>query len=434
MTLATGQVLQSRYRIVSLLGQGGFGAVYRAWDMNLNKPVAVKENRDTSADAQRQFRREAQILANLSHPNLPRVTDHFLIPDMGQYLVMDFVEGGDLQALLDEARRPLPETQITAWIGQVCDALIYLHSQTPPIIHRDIKPANIKITPQGRAVLVDFGISKVYDSRLRTTIGAQAVTPGYLPLEQYGEGTTDTRSDIYALGATLYVLLTGQEPQASVQRVLDDQVRAPHEVNPLIAPTVGETIQRAMSINPTQRYQAVDEMKTALGVRPSSPLSPEQQLTPPPPMFELRPSQRIRRRMRVIGGILLAVAGLTAIAGIVLTNEIRLQLPTTATMSDFGNGNFALGLGLGIEAGILALMACLPQRPRWMDVASVLLMMAATAALILGVLTASAAAAEKALPVLANVFGNGNFVLGLGSGVGVSGLMSLAGTVGSRKR
>src|SRR5512136_242753 len=102
MPLATGQVLNNRYRIVRLLGQGGFGAVYRAWDANLSRPCALKENLDTSAEAQRQFAREATVLANLSHPNMPRVTDHFSLPDQGQYLVMDFVEGEDLATQLDE--------------------------------------------------------------------------------------------------------------------------------------------------------------------------------------------------------------------------------------------------------------------------------------------------------------------------------------------
>src|SRR5512139_161471 len=133
MSLSPGQILNNRYRIVRLLGQGGFGAVYRAWDTNLESPRAIKENLDTSPEAQRQFKREAQILDKLIHPNLPRVLDHFIIPGQGQYLVMDFIDGQDLQAMLDE-RGSLPEPKFMPWIFQVCDALTYLHSQNPPVI------------------------------------------------------------------------------------------------------------------------------------------------------------------------------------------------------------------------------------------------------------------------------------------------------------
>src|SRR5512136_785736 len=137
MPLSTGQILNNRYRIVKPLGQGGFGAVYRAWDMNLDRPCAVKENLDASSEAQTQFVREAKILANLINPNLARVIDYFFIPGQGQYFIMDFVEGADLQAMLDQGG-PLPEAQALSWILQICDALDYLHSQRPPIIHRDI--------------------------------------------------------------------------------------------------------------------------------------------------------------------------------------------------------------------------------------------------------------------------------------------------------
>ena len=265
MPLAQGQILQNRYRVVALLGQGGFGAVYRAWDMNLNKPVAIKENLDITSEAQSQFWHEAQILSNLTHPNLPRVTDHFFIQGQGQYLVMDFIEGEDLQAMLDRVGHPLSETQVLPWIEQICYALHYLHTQTPPIIHRDIKPANIKITPQGRAVLVDFGISKIYDPQLKTTAGARAVTPPYSPPEQYGHGTTDERSDIYALGATMYTLLTGREPPESVERVANNAVLTPPRQLVLsITLSVEATILRACETAKTNRFQSVAELQRSI--------------------------------------------------------------------------------------------------------------------------------------------------------------------------
>ena len=184
MTLNVGTVLNNRYRIAKLVGQGGFGAVYRAWDTSLSQPVALKENNDGGLESQRQFEREAKLLAGLRHPNLPRVIDHFIVPDQGQYLVMDYVEGKSLAALLAERGRPLDEAEVLPWIRQVADALEYLHTSTPPIIHRDIKPDNIIITDKGRAMLVDFGISKVYEANKGTTIGAKGVTPGFSPPEQ----------------------------------------------------------------------------------------------------------------------------------------------------------------------------------------------------------------------------------------------------------
>jgi eukaryotic-like serine/threonine-protein kinase len=268
MPLSVGQILNNRYRIVRLLGQGGFGAVYRAWDMNLDVPCAVKENLEVSQTAQTQFRREASLLATLHHPNLPRVTDHFFIPNQGQYLVMDFIEGDDLKTMLERAGGPLPEVQVLPWVDQVCDALTYLHNQQPPVIHRDIKPANIRITSKGQAMLVDFGIAKLYDANLATTQGARAITPGYSPQEQYGQGRTDERSDVYALGATLYTLLTGEVPVESVQRITSPLTR-PTTVNPSISPIMESAILRAMESSPSERFQSAGELKAALQSTPA---------------------------------------------------------------------------------------------------------------------------------------------------------------------
>ncbi len=264
MPLSQGQILNSRYRIAKLLRQGGFGAVYRAWDLNINRPCAVKENLEASAEAQQQFGREAMILANLNHPNLARVNDYFFIPGQGQYLVMDYVEGEDLQEKLNQVQGPLPEVQVIPWILQICDALEYLHCQNPPIIHRDIKPANIRITSQGQAMLVDFGIAKAYDPNLKTTLGARAFTPGYSPPEQYGRGTTDARSDIYALGATLYTILTCEVPPESTERLRGAVLSAPSRLNPAISPKAEVVISRAMQLEPTQRFQQSSEFRAAL--------------------------------------------------------------------------------------------------------------------------------------------------------------------------
>jgi serine/threonine protein kinase len=265
MPLQIGQTIHhDRYRIDSLLGQGGMGAVYLAWDTNLEIPVALKENLDASPEAQKQFTREAQLLARLAHPNLPRVIDNFIIPEVGQYLVMDYVEGEDLHSMLERLGR-LPEPQVLVWISQICDALAYLHNQSSPIIHRDIKPGNIKIRPDGRAMLVDFGIAKVYDASLVTTLGARAFTPGYSPPEQYGTGSTDRRSDIYALGATVYHLLTGMTPPDSIKRMLNRaDMSPPRQLNNEISPNIERIILRSTELDTDRRYQSVEELLAEL--------------------------------------------------------------------------------------------------------------------------------------------------------------------------
>lgn len=309
MTLVQGQIIQGRYRIVGLIAQGGFGAVYKGWDVNLNRPIAIKENLDTSPEAQRQFMHEAQILSNLSHPSLPRVTDNFLAPGEGQYLVMDFIEGEDLQQMLDRQGQPFTETQVLPWIEQVCDALEYLHQQTPPIIHRDIKPANIKITPEGRAVLVDFGISKVLNTSARTTLGARAVTPGYSAPEQYGRGTTDQRSDVYSLGATLYTLLTGQELPESIERLTNDApLTAPRQVVPAISPNVESAILMACEPITTRRLSSVQAFRQSLTSQIGVPANyPSAGNTKLPPDATAGQSSAVNRSWVIVGS-LLAVA------------------------------------------------------------------------------------------------------------------------------
>jgi formylglycine-generating enzyme required for sulfatase activity len=282
MPLSPGQILNDRYCILKLFGQGGFGAVYQAWDINMDRLVALKENLDTTPQAQRQFYREAQILFDLSHPNLPRVMDHFVVPNQGQYLMMEYIEGQDLREMLIEAGGPLLEAQVLPWIDQICDALIYLHSQNPPIIHRDIKPANIKITPKEKAVLVDFGIAKSFDPKLRSTSGARVVTPGYSPLEQYDQEITDVQSDVYALGATLYHLLTGIKPPASVN-IAAEAVPPPlpaRLINPTISPLISSSIEKAMQLEKKNRWTSVVDFKEAFTasftpVKLPSPVSAE---------------------------------------------------------------------------------------------------------------------------------------------------------------
>jgi hypothetical protein len=288
MPLKNGQVLERRYRIEALMGQGGMGAVYAATDLRFNTTVAIKENLEVTPDSQRQFSREAGLLHQLRHPNLPRVTDYFFIPDQGQYLVMDYVEGEDLKALLARQGQ-VPEPQALEWIGQVLDALEYLHSRS--VIHRDVKPANVKIAPGGRAFLVDFGLAKVYDPDQHTTIGARGVTPGYAPPEQYGHGRTDARSDVYSVGATLYAMLSGQAPPDALQLLVRKEGLIPvRHVNPRVSPNVDAAVRRAMQPTLDDRFQTAAAFRAALLEAPTR-LSPAREPAQArPPVVEERPS------------------------------------------------------------------------------------------------------------------------------------------------
>jgi serine/threonine protein kinase len=334
MALSVGQVLNNRYRIDLLLGQGGMGAVYRAWDWNLNMQVAIKENLDASPRAYNQFSREAQILSRLHHPNLPRVTDYFFIPGQGQYLVMDFAEGEDLQTMMARVG-VLPESQVLSWILQVCDGLSYLHNQPSPIIHRDIKPANIKVQPSGRVMLVDFGIAKFYDPRLVTLRGARAITPGYSPPEQYGTGTTDARSDVYALGATMYHLLTGHTPPESVRRMVDSMsMFAPHDLNPSISPAVEQAVLKAIAISTNDRFQTVDDLHAALtlagGQAGAAPPPPGATTTRPrPPSWQFWRKLSSQPSWAVAGGAGLGLVLVSALVTYgVLTSFRQNPMPT----------------------------------------------------------------------------------------------------------
>lgn len=264
MTLEKDFLLKERYRIESVLGQGGMGAVYRAIDENLDVVVAVKENSFLTEDYARQFQREAKILASLRHPNLPRVFDYFVIDQVGQYLVMDYIEGYDLRQWMT---REGHISEIEAlYIGiSICDALMYLHSQDPPITHRDIKPGNIKITPQGEIVLVDFGLVKQLGGREVTTTAARAMTPGYSPPEQYGPSPTDHRSDIYSMGATLYSALAGYLPEDSLARITGKEELTPLTTyNKQVSKKTIKAIDKALELRFEDRWQSAEDFKEAL--------------------------------------------------------------------------------------------------------------------------------------------------------------------------
>ncbi len=296
MTLQINSFLKSRYRIEDIISKGGMGAIYSAYDESLSVKVAVKENLFTTDDSTRQFRREATILASLRHPNLPRVTDHFVIPDQGQYLVMDFIEGEDLKDRI--ARQvTLPEEEV-ALIGiAICDALLHMHTRKPPIVHRDIKPGNIKTTPNGESYLVDFGIAKISQPGQGTTVGAQSLTPGFAPPEQYGQGT-DPRTDIYSLGATLYMALTGVIPANGLSRLMkQEELRPIREINPRISKELAAVIEKSLEVRKEDRYQSSEEFLQALlnahrGAREKKNISGTAHIDPAPTVIGTHSTKR----------------------------------------------------------------------------------------------------------------------------------------------
>lgn len=264
MTLSAGARLNNRYRILSVLGLGGMGAVYKAFDENLGIYVAVKENLYLSEEFSRQFQREASVLAGLRHPNLPRVSDYFAIPNQGQYIIMDYIGGEDLRQRI-EREGALPEKDVILIGADICDALSYLHSRVPPLIHRDIKPGNIKITAHREIILVDFGLVKVVQGKQQTITGARAMTPGYSPPEQYGAARTDARTDIYSLGATLYASLSGVIPEDSFERVTSKVNLTPlARLKPGINKKLAAVIEKSLETEAEKRYQSAGDFKDAL--------------------------------------------------------------------------------------------------------------------------------------------------------------------------
>jgi len=298
--LEPGTRLRDRYEILALIGQGGMGAVYKAADGRLpGRLCAIKEiwpppgmNAESLSQAREQFLREASTLARLDHPNLPKVSDYFTLApaqkeeqDPGRdYLVMDYVPGQDLHQVVQGAHRKgqfLDEREVLRWMVQLCDALSYLHAQDPPVLHRDIKPGNVKLTPDGRIKLVDFGLVKPLDPEdPKTLTGLRGIgSLPYTAIEQYaGElGHTDTRSDLYSLGATLYHLLTGRPPASAQDRFLDPEALAqPRQIRPALSPAVERATLAALALHPKDRPASVAIWsKMLMGDAPTHPVMVE---------------------------------------------------------------------------------------------------------------------------------------------------------------
>lgn len=272
--LATNSMIQNRYLVVQMIGKGGMGEVYLAVDQRLGSAVALKRTMFQENQALGSaFEREAKILGRLRHPVLPKVIDHF-VDTNDQYLVMEHISGEDLGKRLENSGKPFPLSWVMFWADQLLDALAYLHAHEPPIIHRDIKPENLKLTDDNHIVLLDFGLSKDFDSRLITEPTASGSVVGYSPyfasMEQVRGTGTDARSDIYSLSATLYQLLTNTMPIDSLTRAdtmlggAVDPLVGINEVNSEVTPAISDVILKGMSVRMDDRHSTASEMQKAL--------------------------------------------------------------------------------------------------------------------------------------------------------------------------
>ncbi len=265
--LQPGTTLQERYLILGMLGSGGMSSVYKGRDLhfpNVTRLVAIKEMVNLIADKSmyemvvRNFEREADLLATLSHPSIPTIYDNFTHKNRS-YLVMEFIDGDDLEAILNETGGPISEERVVSWSIELCDVLSYLHNQHPqPVIFRDIKPSNVMIDHHNHIRLIDFGIARVFQTGQK---GTMIGTEGYSPPEQY-RGEASPEGDIYALGATIHHLLTGRDPR--IEPPFSFAERSITDINPLISPELETVTNRALSYDPKDRYVSASNMKEAL--------------------------------------------------------------------------------------------------------------------------------------------------------------------------
>jgi serine/threonine protein kinase len=266
-------MIQNRYLIVQPIGKGGMGDVYLAVDQRLGSAVALKRTffaDDNALGAA--FEREARILGRLRHPVLPKVIDHFA-ENGDQYLVMEHISGDDLSKRLEGQNKPFPLKWVMFWADQLLDALSYLHTHEPPIIHRDIKPQNLKLTDENHIVLLDFGLSKDFDSSRPGDMNSASVagySPHFAAMEQIRGTGTDGRSDLFSLSATLYQLLANAIPSEALSRAdailngKDDPIVPLSEANPEVPKAVSDVIMKGIALRQNERYTTAGEMQRAL--------------------------------------------------------------------------------------------------------------------------------------------------------------------------
>ncbi len=268
--IEAGTLLQNRYRVEKQIGQGGMGAVYIAIDERFGSVVAIKETFFSDEKFGKAFEREARLLNNLKHPALPRVSDHF-VDDNGQFLVMEYIEGEDLSEMMEKRGDAFSVEDVSNWAEQLLDALEYLHAQG--IVHRDIKPQNLKLTPRGQIILLDFGLAKGNATDAKHQTAAKSVfgySRNYASLEQIQGTGTEPRSDLYALGATLYHLVTGIPPEDALSRAMEVLSNKPDSQKPAnviqknISQNFSNLLQNAMDLNAGNRPVSAQIMREML--------------------------------------------------------------------------------------------------------------------------------------------------------------------------
>ncbi|MCE1246478.1 MAG: protein kinase [Firmicutes bacterium] len=260
--LSSGYVLDRRYRVLEHIATGGMAHVYRVEDHRLKNIYALKEMMDNfrleeeKRDAVHRFSREAELLARLKHPSIPRIIDHF-VENGRYYLVMDFITGENLESALDSYPfGKFPEQTVMPWIRQITDVLEYLHSLNPPVIYRDMKPSNILLGEDGRIYLIDFGIARLFMPQKKGTLIG---TPGYAPPEQY-KGEADIRSDMYSLAATIHHLITGRDPRTDVPFNFPPVKSLDPDANEFLS----AILDKALAYKTEDRYQTIGEFSKAL--------------------------------------------------------------------------------------------------------------------------------------------------------------------------
>ncbi|HLG61910.1 MAG TPA: serine/threonine-protein kinase [Ktedonosporobacter sp.] len=276
--LAPGTTIGNHYIVGNLINRGGFGAVYRGVDTSEGgRPCAIKETYDVTPAARRQALMEASVLFTIRSKHLPEIYDA-LEANGRFYLIMQLIEGQNLLELLRsrvpggivgeqepyrQAKSPCSEQEVLSWLLPIIDVLQELHSRNPPVLHRDIKPGNIILTPQYTSVLVDFGLTKLYDPVSSTQTIVKAVSEGFSPIEQY-LGKTSPQSDIYAMAATMYLLLTNRLPPAAISRASHDDLLPPRQIVPAISPKMERVLLKGLAVNADQRFQSMSEFAQAL--------------------------------------------------------------------------------------------------------------------------------------------------------------------------
>ncbi|HLZ57457.1 MAG TPA: protein kinase [Ktedonosporobacter sp.] len=320
--LQPGALFAQRYRIVGKAGEGGFGTIYKAQDIDRNHlPVAIKQiNLSTLTpremiEATDSYNREVMHLSRLKHDSLPHIYDYFTDRDHphgghGWYIIMDFIKGKTLEELLKKAHRGRLARQKVIEIGiALCDVLSYLHAQNPPIIYRDVKPANIMQTKTGRIYLIDFGIARRYTPGRSKDTGPLG-SPGYAAPEQYGRAQTTTQTDIYGLGATLQALLTGKDPL----EIAVSSTKQKRRINRRIPKKMQPLLQQMLEPDASKRPRSMEEVKKQL-----------QQLSRQPRAHKIKRTLRFMAQA-ALDATLLTILGLWAILTFAVSHPLLIPL------------------------------------------------------------------------------------------------------------